>query len=210
MSGKNQGRRNWTLSMTAALVTATAAVVIGCIAADKPVLTDRLYLRSSAGSVLFDHGKHNEADASCATCHHTLYGSAQEVSCEECHDDEFEPGDFEHSELKEFHGRDCSNCHEQVAEDDQSVSCRTCHPSVQDSESRTVDCAQCHDDDYDQDMMEHDEFLEIEDHSCLGCHTPGSVSEAYHANCTPCHLETTPERFANEDGTVKCSGCHLR
>jgi len=209
MSGKKQGRRNWTLSMTAAVLTAAAAVVIGVMAGNEPAATDRLYLNSSAGSVLFDHGKHNDAEGSCATCHHDLFGAAQAISCEECHDDK-EPGDFEHSELKEFHGRDCSSCHEQVADDDQSASCRACHPAVQESEERTVDCAQCHDDGYDQDMMEHDEFLEIEDHSCLGCHTPSSVSEAYHANCTSCHLESASERFANEDGTVKCGSCHLR
>jgi hypothetical protein len=52
--------------------------------------------------------------------------------------------------------------------------------------------------------------VEIDGHSCLGCHTPGKVSDVYHISCTSCHLEAVPERFANEDGTENCSGCHLR
>ena len=205
-----RSRRNWTLSMTVAILAAVAAAVIGSMAGNKPVITDRHYLSNTAGSVLFDHGKHNEAVDSCSACHHDLYGSTQAISCEKCHDDEVDPVDFEHTELTEFHGRDCSTCHEQTADDNQAASCRSCHPGTQENEVRTVDCAQCHDDGYDPDMMEHDELLEIEDHSCLRCHAPGSVSEAYHINCTSCHLEAAQNRFANDDGTVKCSGCHLR
>ena len=210
MSGKNQGRRNWTLSLTIAVLAGAAAAVIGCMAGNESVTTDRFYLRNTAGSVLFDHGGHQETVDSCAACHHDLYGSTQVTSCEDCHDDEVEPVDFEHAELKEFHGRDCSTCHEQVVDDDQAVSCRECHPGTQENEGRVVDCAQCHSDGYDSDTMGHDEYLEIEDHSCLGCHTPGSVSDSYHTNCTNCHLEAAPKRFANDDGTVNCSGCHLR
>ncbi|MGI9536520.1 MAG: cytochrome c3 family protein [Desulfocapsaceae bacterium] len=210
MSGKNQGRQNWTLSMTVAVITAVAAAVFGSIVTNEPAAKDRFYLENTAGSVLFDHTKHAEAADSCAACHHDLYGSMQVTSCEECHDDEVEPVDFEHAELKEYHGRECSTCHEQVADDDRAASCRSCHPDTQDEEARTVDCSQCHDDDYDLDMMEHDELLEIEDHSCLGCHAPGSLAEVYHTNCTSCHLEAAAKRFANGDGTVNCSACHLR
>ncbi len=39
---------------------------------------------------------------------------------------------------------------------------------------------------------------------------PGSLSESYHASCIGCHLEESPKRYANDDGTVKCGGCHLR
>ena len=210
MSGNKRGRRNWTLSLSVAVLAASAAAVFGSMAANKPVTTDRLYFNSTAGSVLFDHGRHNEEADSCASCHHDLYGSRQATSCEKCHGDEVDPVDFDHSELKEFHERDCSSCHEQAADDDQAASCRSCHPGAQENEARTLDCTQCHDDGYDPAMMEHDEFLEIEDHSCLGCHTPGSVSEAYHTSCTGCHLQAVPERFTNTDATVKCSGCHLR
>lgn len=196
--------------MTVAVLAAVVAAVYASVAGDKPVTTDRFYLTSTAGSVLFDHAKHNEGADSCATCHHDLISSRQAVSCEKCHGDEFDPADFEHSELKEFHDRECFTCHEQTADDEQAASCRSCHPGRQENETRTLDCTQCHDDDYEPEMMGHDEFLEIEDHSCLGCHTPGSVSEAYHTNCTACHLQAVPERFTNDDDTVKCSGCHLR
>lgn len=210
MSGKPRVRRNWTLSLTIALCVAVGAVIIGCMAGGKTVVTDRQYIRSTAGNVLFDHGKHNEEAESCAVCHHDLYGAEQVTPCAECHDDEVDPAEFDHADLKEFHGRDCASCHEQTVEDDQALSCRSCHPGVQKNENRTVTCGECHDDDYEPDMLEHDEYLEIEDHSCLGCHAPGSVSESYHTNCTSCHLETAPERFTNSDRTVNCSACHLR
>lgn len=209
MSGNIQGRRNWTLSMTVALLVAVAAAVIGCMTRNDEVVTDRLYLKSTAGNVLFDHGTHSDTTDSCAACHHDLYGAAQAVSCENCHDD-VEPADFEHAELKEFHTQDCATCHEQTADEDQATSCRNCHPGFQESEARTVSCNDCHDDDYEPEIMEHDEYLEIDDHSCLGCHTPGSISEAFHASCTNCHLEAAPDRFAHADGSVMCSGCHLR
>lgn len=210
MSGKPRGRKNWTLSLTVAVLAAVAAVVIGCMSGTDTVTTDRVYLNSTAGNVLFDHGKHNGEIDSCASCHHDLYNAEQATPCAECHDDEVEPDEFEHSELKEFHGRDCSTCHEQTVDDDQAASCRSCHPGFQESEVRVVGCTECHDDDFEPEMMEHDEYLEIEDHSCLGCHTPGSVSEVFHTNCTSCHLQSAPERFTNADGTVMCGACHLR
>ena len=210
MSGKKQGRPNWTRSMTVAICAGLAAVVFGYLGGSETVATDRYFFDSTAGAVLFDHGDHRDEADTCVTCHHTLYGAAQATSCEECHDDEVEPSEFEHGELKEFHGRDCSACHEQVAEDDEAASCRQCHPTVQEREERGIGCTECHDDDYEPEMMGHDEYLEIEDHTCLGCHAPSSISEAYHTNCTDCHLETATERFTNDDGTVNCSGCHLR
>jgi len=209
MSGNPRDRRNWTLSMTFALLVAAGIAVLGVLVGEKSVATSRYYLTNSAGNVLFDHGAHSEAADSCATCHHTLYGAAQAISCEECHDD-YEPEDFEHAELNEFHGQDCSNCHEQVNDDDQAASCRDCHLSVQESETQAISCSECHDDDYQPDMMDHDEYLEIEDHSCLGCHAPRALAETYHASCSDCHLEEAPGRFALSDGSADCSGCHLR
>ena len=209
MSGNVKGRRNWTLSITAALLVGAAAAFIGVMTGDRSIATDRYYLTSSAGNILFDHGRHGETADSCVTCHHTLYSSSQAISCEECHD-EMDPADFEHAELKEFHERDCATCHEQTAEDDQAASCRTCHPAFQESETRVVGCSECHDEGYEPELLAHDEYLEIDDHSCLGCHTPSAVAEAYHTSCTDCHLEEAPDRFGLADGTVNCSGCHLR
>ena len=209
MSGNPRDRKNWTLSMTIALLVAAGVAVLGSLVGEKSVATNRYYLESSAGNVLFDHGTHSDTADSCATCHHTLYGAAQAISCEECHAD-YEPEDFEHGELKEFHDRDCSGCHEQVAEDDQAASCRDCHLAVRESETNLVSCSECHDDDYQPEMMDHDEYQEIEDHTCLGCHSPRALAETYHTSCSDCHLEEAADRFALSDGSVNCSGCHLR
>ena len=195
--------------MTIALLVAAGIALIGIMVGEKSVATNRYYWEASAGNVLFDHDQHSETAESCASCHHTLYGADLAISCEECHDD-YEAEDFEHAELKEFHGRDCSNCHEQVADDDQAASCRDCHLSVQESETHSISCAECHDDDYQPDMMTHDEYLEIEDHSCMGCHSPRAIAETYHTSCSDCHLEEAPDRFAHSDGSANCSGCHLR
>lgn len=210
MSGNWRQRQNCTLSLTIAIIVAGVAAVIGSLAVDEPAANQRFYLRNTAGSVLFDHDRHQSAIATCAVCHHNLYDSAVAVSCEECHGDEVDPADFEHAEMKEYHGRDCTTCHEQVLDDDTAESCRQCHPGIQESEADMVDCSTCHDDGYDPDMLEHAELVEIEEHSCLGCHQPQSLSESYHASCIGCHLDESPKKYANADGTVNCGGCHLR
>ncbi len=211
MSGKNQKRKNWTISLTAALAAAAAAAVVGCMTTGGgEVATDRVYIRSTAGSVLFDHGKHNGAIDACTACHHDLLGAAVK-SCETCHEDEeMQAADFDHAELKEIHSRNCAGCHEQIGEEDQIASCRSCHAKTQDAEGRTVSCSSCHEDEeITPELMAHDEYLEIEDHSCLGCHTPSTISEASHTHCTTCHLAEAPKRFALADGSVNCGACHL-
>lgn len=210
MNGNFRDRRNWTRSLTMVVIVAVVAVVIGCMVDKKADKTDRFYLKSAAGAVLFDHEKHSQATESCAQCHHDLYGAEQAILCAECHDEELDSNEFDHSELKEIHNRNCSKCHDVIAEEDQIVSCRTCHPGLQEGEQNTVSCTECHDDGYSPDMMQHDEYMEMEEHSCLGCHTPKSVSEAYHTNCSHCHLETSPERFTQAGGDVNCGACHLR
>lgn len=209
MSGNIQNRRNWTRSLTIILLVAVIGAVIGCLANTKTVTTDRVYLRSTAGAVLFDHGEHASSADSCATCHHDLYASELATSCEECHDDEFTPNDVSHAEMKEIHNRDCTTCHEQVTPNDQAASCRECHPGMQPEEKNTLNCTECHDDDYTPDMMTHDEYLEVSDHACLGCHAPQSVSEVYHTNCSSCHLDTNPDRFTDAGGELLCGACHL-
>jgi hypothetical protein len=47
--------------------------------------------------------------------------------------------------------------------------CEVCHHELVLSDDRT-ECSECHDDDYDQDLLTHDEMLEIEDHTCNYCH----------------------------------------
>ncbi len=210
MSGDLHTRRNWTRSLTIVALVAAVAVALGYLLPQSSAETDRKYLHNTAGPVLFDHKAHALMADSCAVCHHPLYSATLAVTCEDCHGEEVEADEFSHSELKEIHGTDCSQCHEQEAGDDQALSCRQCHPAVQQSEASVNSCTECHDDGYSPAIMDHDEYLEIEDHSCLGCHAPGSLSEVYHTNCSNCHLEYSPERFTQADGEVLCAACHLR
>jgi len=210
MSGNNN-RRNWTRSLTAVILLALAAAVVGCLGKQQPKATDRHYLRATAGSVLFDHGVHQASAASCADCHHPLYSSTRIAECGDCHDAEgHSPEDVGHDQLINIHGRDCGTCHEGRTENADVVSCRACHTKTQDGDAVTKKCSECHDDSYSPDMMEHDEYLEVKEHSCLGCHAPRTISEAYHTSCTGCHLQEAPERFTRQDGQVVCGACHLR
>jgi len=212
MNGNLGQRRNWTRSLTIVIAIAFAGAVIGCLADNRTTQTDRIYLRNSAGAVLFDHGKHGTTAESCATCHHPLYSAAQATACTECHTESagHTPADVSHEGLKTIHSRDCSVCHEQVQDSSKATSCRDCHTATQPGEELTKKCSECHDDGFTPDMLTHDEYQEIEDHSCLGCHSPRTFSEANHTNCTGCHLKSAPERFAKPDGTAVCGACHLR
>lgn len=209
MSGNITSRTNWTRSLTIVTLIAIAGAVIGCLASGRPVETNRFYLTSSAGPVLFDHGTHADDADSCAVCHHDLYSAALATDCAECHDDGYEPDDVSHTRLKEIHSQDCTTCHEQAAGDEQATSCRACHTSGSQSDALPDSCNRCHDDDITADLLEHDEYLEIEEHSCLSCHSPSSASETYHTSCTSCHLENGPDRFSAADGGVACGACHL-
>jgi hypothetical protein len=210
MSGNIRNRRNWTRSMTVVMLVALIGALIGCLADKDQKKTDRIYLQNSAGAVLFDHEKHKNSAQSCAQCHHDLYTAAQATSCEECHDDGFVADDFNHDDLKEIHSLDCAKCHQQNDDNHQATSCRECHPATQKSDKSANNCAECHDDSYSPEIMEHDEYTEIDEHSCLSCHSPRAVSEVFHTNCTNCHLQTLPDRFAKAGGDVSCGACHLR
>jgi hypothetical protein len=211
MSGNIRNRRNWTRSLTVVMLVTLIGALIGCLANKGEKKADRVFLQNSAGAVLFDHERHKGAADSCAQCHHDLYTSVQATPCEDCHDDGFVTGDYNHADLKEIHSLDCAKCHEQGADNEQAASCRQCHPTTQKDDKLTNNCMECHDDNsFSSGMMEHDEYAEVDEHSCIGCHSPRSVSEAYHANCTKCHLETLPDRFANAGGDVRCGACHLR
>lgn len=210
MNGDIRNRRNWTRSLTIVMLVAAMSAFVGCMADKGAKKTDRIYLQNSAGAVLFDHGKHQNSTTSCAQCHHDLYRATPAASCEDCHDAGRAADEYSHAELKELHNRDCAKCHEQGAADAQAVSCRTCHATTATADTLTTSCSQCHEDSYSKEMMTHDEYTEIDEHSCLGCHAPRAVSEAYHTSCTSCHLETLPTRFATAGGDVSCGACHLR
>ena len=209
MNGNNRKRKNWTLSLSIAVGVALAAAVIGCMGGQPTGQADRIYLSATAGSVLFDHGTHQENADSCVSCHHDLLSAELTSTCADCHDDDRTSDNFEHAELKEFHERNCVTCHEST-NDREPVSCRDCHNKAQASEIRTVTCQECHDDSFGPAIMSHDEYQEIEDHSCVGCHNPATVSEVYHTNCTGCHTVNAPERFLDESGAPVCASCHLR
>jgi hypothetical protein len=102
--------------------------------------------------------------------------------------------------------------------------CITCHHDL--VKSTAVDCSACHDDpDYVPEEFEHDELVEIEDHSCDGCHDlrpdeeaascrdchdPETISEIYHNTCTACHRQQAAERFIDDQDQAKCKECHLK
>lgn len=210
MSGNINNRRNWTRSLTAVLLLALTAAVIGCLADSRQAAHDRVYLRNTAGPVLFDHTLHSTSVESCGACHHPLFSAVQSKQCAECHDEGFAPDDVNHESLIAIHNRNCAACHEESAELDNVASCRNCHSATQQAETPTKSCTECHDDSYTPDIMEHDEYLQVEEHSCLGCHAPRTLSEAYHTSCTGCHLEMAPKRFTKPGGEIACGACHLR
>jgi len=192
------------------LLIALAGTIIGYFVATSETDTDRKFFQSTAGAVLFDHGEHGEAAGSCVVCHHNLYSAELAVSCQDCHDEDVKARDVEHSSLKQIHSYDCSMCHEQQQDDKLAVSCRDCHSSTEASQTLADSCIDCHDDGYTADMLEHNEYQEIEEHTCQSCHNTRSVADAYHANCSQCHLENSSERFSEANGDVKCAACHLR
>ena len=210
MSGSFRDRRTWTRSLTVATGVAAIATVAGFLVDAGSSTTERHYLRTMAGNVLFDHGGHRAGSALCVDCHHELWSAEQAMDCNDCHGEGYAADDFDHADVKELHGRDCSLCHVQSEESEAAASCRACHPGTQSSEVVTSSCDDCHDDGYTAEMFGHDDYMEFDGHACLGCHAPRSVSDAYHLSCSHCHLETRPERFSDTNGGVACAACHLQ
>ena len=210
MSGNHPPRRNWTRSLTIVSLLAIGAAAIGILSSNKQdaAATERVYIRNSAGAVLFDHAKHSESAESCAVCHHPLYSAEQATSCADCHDEGVSAEDVDHETLKENHGRNCATCHE-AAEPVEVLNCRSCHETTAPAEPVAKSCSDCHDDGHEPGIVSHDEYLEVDDHSCLGCHTPQTISQTYHAQCISCHQETGAERFVTAEGEVSCGSCHL-
>lgn len=106
---------------------------------------------------------------------------------------------------------------------DRGDDCIVCHHTL--AGEIVTECADCHDDSYTRDLLEHADLLEIEDHSCDGCHEVADDDEAegcrechagaevqavYHQQCNGCHLAASAARFADASGQVRCEQCHLR
>ncbi len=207
MSGNLPDRQNWTPALTVVLLLAIAAAAVGYMVDGNATGTDRLYLQNTAGPVLFDHAAHSQQAESCAVCHHPLYSAAEAVSCAECHGERPETDQADHRRIQEMHGGDCSLCHQETQ--GEASSCRQCHPSRQEEETSTVACTTCHDDGYSAEMLSHDEYQDIAEHSCLGCHAPQALADIYHSNCSGCHLQQAPQRFSQAGDEVRCGACHV-
>ncbi len=185
--------------------------IIGYVANVSPEKAepDRFYMANTGGPVMFAHQEHVEAvEEYCARCHHMLH-SSETTPCADCHDDDYTPDMMTHDEYNELEDHSCEFCH-QVDENKKAESCRKCHLSVQDAETTFVDCETCHEDDYEKEDFTHAELRSVEDHTCDECHYARSLSDAYHDQCNFCHLRQSEEKFAKEDGSLRCESCHLK
>lgn len=120
-------------------------LIAGCIGylwADPGDNNDRVYLRSSGGSVLFAHAAHAALVDGCIDCHHDLAGDVV-TECADCHDDSYTPDLLDHDELLEIEDHECAGCHEIVADED-AISCRECHEASEIAGIYHTQCNTCH------------------------------------------------------------------
>jgi Zn finger protein HypA/HybF involved in hydrogenase expression len=119
MTSKNET----TLAFALAIILLVVGVV--CYAAfpqEAPEEPLRMMLKTTAGSVLFDHQTHAGEDGyglACDDCHHEEQDESMSCSGEDCHNADSDPkrGDAFHM--------NCKGCHE-------------------DAEAGPVECAECH------------------------------------------------------------------
>ena len=107
-------------------------------------------------------------------------------------------------------GHNCSACH--ATTDSQDVgACRSCHTS---GEGTPPGCVECHaGDDYQPDMLEHAELLDIDGHTCDGCHVASRGSDAVHKRCNRCHSDLEAGTFfrrTRDDAASLCATCHMK
>ncbi|MBU8871673.1 MAG: cytochrome c family protein [Gemmatimonadales bacterium] len=118
-----------------------------------------------------------------------------------------------------------------AAHQEQDALCVTCHHEL--IQGQAYDCSECHDDpEYVHGAFDHEELLEIEDHSCIDCHLlqPDTAARSCRAchpltagetvvagnigDCQQCHDDPdyTPEEFAHpellEIEEHSCDNCH--
>lgn len=209
MSGDNNISKR---SMTLTIITIISALIGigGFLTEPAPQLNERFYFKNSGGAVMFNHQQHIENTESCADCHHEVLFADQRALCSDCHDNEVNPADFTHSEFMDIDSHVCTTCH-LTDENKEPQSCTSCHPGAQEAEQVNIPCMQCHDDDeYNINLLIHDEMQEIEEHSCKGCHNTKVVSDAFHKNCTRCHLIENEDKFLTAENKVRCVMCHLK
>lgn len=208
MSGKNKNP-NRTMPLIVVTIIAGLIGIFGFLTESPTQPTDRYYFKNSGGAVMFDHKQHDENTESCGDCHHEVLFADERMPCSDCHDDDFDPADFSHDEFMDVESHTCITCH-LTDENLKPQSCTSCHPDVQEAEQLNIPCMDCHDDDYETDLLTHDEMQEIEDHSCESCHNMQAVSNVFHQSCTRCHLIENQARFLTAERKVKCEACHLK
>ena len=206
MNGKNYNK-NLSTSLIVLVVITAVIGILGYLSNSETVTTKHFYLKNSRGAVLFEHQNHIDMVEGCEECHHEVVLSDDKTDCSECHDDDYLPEDFSHEELTMISDHTCSYCH-QIGDYENIQSCRICHPA-ESEESGLIGCEECHDD-YDQDLLTHDEMQEIHEESCENCHNTQILSAVYHDNCCNCHLDEDPKYFSNSDGSIRCQICHLK
>ncbi len=204
---RGHARSNAVLIVVAVVAAAVAAG--GYLRGAPPPTTDRIYLRSIGGAVVFGHAEHQARVASCLPCHHELI-LGDPIACATCHDADVTFDLASHDELVQIDGHTCDGCHAS-ADATGARNCRACHASEVEGATSVHACSDCHDDaTYGPATLPHASLVTIEGHSCDGCHTPRALAEAYHATCNGCHLRAAPQRFAAADGGATCAACHLK
>ena len=207
MNGK-QYNKNLSLSLIIIVIITGLIGIAGYCIKSEPLTDTRFYINNSSGAVLFEHQQHIELTEGCEVCHHELVLSDNRTDCSECHDDDYDQDLLTHDEMKEIEDHTCSFCH-QVNEYTDIQSCRGCHLAENESDG-LVSCLECHDDDYDQDLLTHDEMQEIHEYDCGSCHNIQAIGTVYHEYCSECHTNEKPQQFTNADGSIRCQNCHLK
>jgi len=207
MNGKYYNKNLSPSLIIIVIITGVIGIAGYCIKSE-PSTNNNFYIQNSSGAVLFEHQQHIELTEGCEVCHHELVLSDDRTNCSECHDNDYSSEDFFHDELTSISDHTCSYCH-QVSEYADIQSCRSCHLAENESDG-LVSCLECHDDDYDQDLITHDEMQEIHEYDCGGCHNIQAIGNIYHEYCSECHTNEKPQKFTNTDGSIRCQNCHLK
>ena len=207
MNGKHNSK-NLSLSLIIIVIISGLIGIAGYCIKSEQLTTTRFYIQNSSGAVLFEHQQHIDLTEGCEVCHHELVLSDDRIECSECHDDDYSAEDFFHDELISISDHTCSYCH-QVSEYTDIQSCRSCHLSEK-KLTGLISCLECHDDDYDQDLLTHDEMQEIHEYNCESCHNIHAIGIVYHESCSECHTNEKPQKFTNVDGSIRCQNCHLK
>lgn len=148
----------------------------------------------------------------CVNCHKAPSGGNPVLTCDKCHNDRTTGNDV----LSQRYGVDihktqiCNNCHGNLSSINSTPTCTTCHPRTgsatipalisdkSHTESKTVDCGLCHNNEHDI------KDLALDDNTCYICHS--GITHAGNYQCTECH-GTDPHNITSAGGEA-CIECH--